>query len=327
MLKKILFPFCCFCLLLLTQCTKKKSESQVNQVSSFHLQDIRLGDGVPLQLSLSLRWKINNGRSFFKQFETTESFGMTVLQPRTTEFVRNLSNHYESVDSLFSSERETYINDVKSTLNEALDNEEITVEEVIVSNIIFPKTYTEAMEQKGLQQQKLERIRQQKVVDIAKAEANKQKVEATSKVSIAEAEAEARIQQIKAKTEKDRRQNELAKAETEAQIAKKQAQAEAERKKLLAKADLEKAKDLKDLGVQKERDLVKVNIEKKRMEAQLDREIEIEMAEMYQNNPTYASFIVNKELASKVEIAVLPSNTDAGVFGNFLKKTIEEKKD
>ena len=327
MLRNFLLPIFCLCALLLTQCTQKKSELQANQVSSFHLQDIRLGDGVPLQLSLSLRWKIKDGRSFFKQFETTESFGLTVLQPRTMEFLRDLSNHYESVDSLFSSERQAYINDVKSTLNKVLDSQEITVEEVIVSNIVFPSTYTEAMEQKGLQQQKLERIRQQKIVDIANAEANKEKVEATSKVSIAEAEAEARIQQIKAKTEKDRRQNELAKAETEAQIAKKRAQAEAERKKLLAKADLEKEKDLKDLGVQKARDLVKVDIEKQRLEAKLDREIQLELAEMYQNNPTYASFIVNKELASKVEIAVLPSNTDSGVFGNFLKKTIEEKKD
>jgi hypothetical protein len=42
-------------------------------------------------------------------------------------------------------------------------------------------------------------------------------------------------------------------------------------------------------------------------------------------NPAYASFMVNKELASKVQIAVLPSGSDANVFGDLLKQGIKSK--
>jgi len=47
-----------------------------------------------------------------------------------------------------------------------------------------------------------------------------------------------------------------------------------------------------------------------------------ETAKVYAANPAYASFLVNKELASKVQIAVLPLGTDSGVLGNIIQGAI-----
>ena len=47
-----------------------------------------------------------------------------------------------------------------------------------------------------------------------------------------------------------------------------------------------------------------------------------ETAKIYGANPAYASFLVNKELASKVQIAVLPLGTDSGVLGNIIQGAI-----
>jgi hypothetical protein len=47
-----------------------------------------------------------------------------------------------------------------------------------------------------------------------------------------------------------------------------------------------------------------------------------ETAKVYAANPAYASFLVNKELASKVQIAVLPLGTDSGVLGNIIQSAI-----
>jgi len=38
--------------------------------------------------------------------------------------------------------------------------------------------------------------------------------------------------------------------------------------------------------------------------------------------PSYAAYLVNRELASKVQIAVLPLGTESGVLGNMLQSTL-----
>ena len=293
-------------------------------VFPFHLSEIRLGDGVPLNLKVNVRWAVKNEKVFLKQFADVNAFNTLILQPRLREITSQTSMVYPSVDSVFFGQREQFIDEIKEAIQVQLGGDEANVKEVIVSNIGFPETYTAAMEKVGLQKQELERIRQQSILDVAKSDAAKKKADAESKVLIAKAEADAKVQKIKARTEKDRRQNELAIAETQAQISKKQAQADAERQKVLDKANLVKQTDLKNLEIQKQKDLVNVEVERKRKEAQVDREIQLEMATMFQNNPTYASFLVNKELASKVEIAVLPTNTDGNVLGNFLNQKINK---
>jgi hypothetical protein len=43
------------------------------------------------------------------------------------------------------------------------------------------------------------------------------------------------------------------------------------------------------------------------------------MANLCKENPTYASFIVNRELAAKVDIAVLPAGSDPTVFTDVIQ--------
>jgi len=46
------------------------------------------------------------------------------------------------------------------------------------------------------------------------------------------------------------------------------------------------------------------------------------LAVLTAENPTYAAYLVNRELASKVQIAVLPLGTESGVLGNMLQSTL-----
>lgn len=296
-----------------------------DMVHRHHLTEVRLGDGVPLSINLSVRWKILDLNVFNSQFSTPDSFNTAILEPRTLELVRTISNTFPSVDSVFYAHRPAYMAEVKQVLLDALGENGIFIKEIIVSKIDFPKTYTDAMEQVGLQRQELERIRQMNVVDLEKAEANKKKAAADGLVDIARAESEGRLQKIKAKTEESRRASEMAKAETESQVARMKAQDEAERNRLLAKADLEQRTDLKNMEIQRERELEQIQIDK---QAQLDRiefDKQRDFAELCTANPVYASFLVNKELAAKVEIAVLPNGTDPNVFGDILKHTMSSK--
>jgi hypothetical protein len=309
---------------ILSNCTNKKLPSQ-DFVHQNFLSDVRLGDGVPLQLTVSVRWKLEEVQKIQNQFITMDSFNQVILKPRSMELVKNLSNEFSSVDSVFSSDRQLYINSVKDELLAKLGEPGIIIHEIIVSDITFPVSYTKAMEEVGLQRKEIERIRQMNVVELERATANKKKAEADGQVQIAQAEAQGKLQKIQAETEKERRKIELAKAETAKQVQKMQAQAQAEKLKLIGKAELEKKRDLKDLDIQKQKDLEQIQIDKKRQLDKVALQQQVDLAKLCAENPTFATFLINKELASKVEIAVLPSGANPNIFQGLLNQNNQMK--
>lgn len=308
-------------LFILSSCKNTSSHTQVkDQMYQAVYSQVRLGDGVPLTLDLSLRWTVNDPDLFFGQFDSLDHFNRQVLNHRIRETLAQVSNEFESVDSVFSSQREFYTQKIKETVLEEVGEEGVTLKEAILSDITFPKSYTDAMSEVGLQRQELERIKQRNIVDLERAAAQKQKAAADGEVAIAKAKAEGELQKIQAKTEESRRKIELAKAETAAQTDKKMAAAEAERLRLIAKAERDKQRDLKAVDAQHKRDLMQIEIDKQRNLDKVELAKQIDFAEICTANPTYASFLVNKELASHVEIAVLPQGGEGnGVLGNFLK--------
>ncbi len=292
------------------------------QVKQHLLEGIRLGDGVPLNLDVSIRWRVTDEDNFTQQFSTINTFNELILKPRALELSKMVSNEFTSIDSVFSSQRNDYIEAIKGGLEEGLGEPGIQINEIILADVGFPTSYTKAMEEASLKQRELERIRLQNIVDVEQSAADKLRAEAQSKVAIAQAEANGRLQKINAKMEESRRQSELAKAETKAQVEKLQVAAEAEKRKLMARAELEKQQDLKDLEIQRQRDLNQLAIEKQR---EMDHGIiskESRLAAICSEHPTYASYMVNKQLASKVEVAFLPTGTDANIFTNLIKNRL-----
>jgi len=302
--------------LFLSACNKDSKpafQNQKDNIFQYKVYDARLGDGVPVGVSISLRWKVEAPQLFFDQYESKDTFQKFVLLPRSIELVRNTAHKFESVDSIFNQQQEAFIDSIRERLLINLPDEGISVKEVIVTNVAFPPTYTKAMEEKGLRQQELERIDQQSLIALASSKAQEKKAKADAEVEIARANAQKRIEKIKAQTEETRRKTELAKAETQAQIDRKKGQVIADKKRMLVQVEIEKQRDLDRQKIHQKRELDKVELER-----------QMDIAQVYQGNPTYATFLVNKELAAKVDIAVIPSGTDANVFGNFLKQTIVE---
>ena len=303
-----------------------KNKTVYHQVSKIEVKDIRLGDGVPLCLGLSVRWTFTDEKSFYSQFKSVQNYDSLIMLPRSREIVSNISNTFPSVDSVFTSMRERFILSVKKALQDKLGKEDIVVKEIIVSNIKFPQSFTQSMEKVGLKERELELIRQQKALDVEKAKADEERALANGRVSIAQAQMDGKVEQINAEAEKQRRMNAIAKAETEAQLSELNSKAEAEKvqqlgkaeaekKRMLAKVDVEKDQDMKDVAVQNQKKLNKVAFEK-----------EMDYAKLCTENPTYATFLVNKEMASKVQIAVLPTGTDGGMIRSLLQSSSANNK-
>ncbi len=297
-----------------------------DQMDFFTFQQIRLGDGVPLGVKLAIRWKITDSVLLLDQFESIDDFRSYILKTRCLELMNEAFNEFISVDSVFSSQRLVFINRLKEIITNRLGEDGMEIKEVICEQLNFPETYTDAMEKAGLQRQEMERINQETILAVARAEADKKKAEASAKVEIARANAADRVEKIKAKTEKSRRASQLAAAETQKQIAYKKAQTESDRLKLLAQTDLEKQRNLKKMDIEHEEDQIAVEVDRKKKMDMADFEIQMELAKVFQDNPIYATYLVNKEMASKVKIAVLPPGSDASVFGSLLNQTIPVSK-
>lgn len=296
-----------------------------DQVHQHTLSEIRLGDGVPMGMQLAVRWKIENEEDFKTQFPSVDDYYQKIIVPRCFEITSTVSNTYESVDSVFSPQRQQYLDDIKSNLYGRLGEEGISIKEVIVSNLVFPNNYTKAMEEAGMQRQELERIKQRQIADLARAEAEKEKAKADGKVAIVKAEAAGRLQEIQAKTEKSQRAIEMAKAETQNRVALLKTSNEAERNRVLASAELERQTELKNLELQRLREIDNLAIEKKKRMRLDELDTEMRFAKLCSENPTYASYLVNKELADNVQIAVLPTNTtDQNVFSDLIGQRMEK---
>lgn len=301
------------CLLQFCACTHQSNNPNRDHVYQTTLRDIRLGDGVPINLALSIRWKIDDSDLFYSQFQSMGMYDSVMLVPRGRELASKLSNVYSSVDSVFTTQREPYIKDLKQRLMSGLGEEGVDIKEIIVSDIYFPKTFTNAMEQIGLRERELEQIRLKNIIDLENAEAERKKAKAEGTVTIEEAKVEGEVAEINAQTERKRRLSKLAEAETEAQVIEKRALAEARKIQVLANAELEKRRNLNNLDVDQKRSLLGV-----------EKDNQVTLAGLYQTNPVFASFLVNKEMASKIQIAVVPPNTDISNLSGLIQTDLQQ---
>jgi len=241
-----------------------------DNVNTNTLKQVRLGDGVPLNIKLSIRWRIEDVKKFSEQFNSPNQYDSLILQAREKEIACNISNNFLSVDSVFTVSREKYIDQIKSSFLQLLGEDGITIKEVIVSDIIFPKSFTDAMEQVGLKERELELIRQRNIIAMENAKSEEEQAKADGKVSIAKAEVDGKVSQINAETEKKRRLSLIAKAETETRVSEINAEAEAKRLKILAKAEAERKQLLADVDVEKQKDLKDLEMQKQKERDKLE---------------------------------------------------------
>ncbi len=311
------------------QCRQESTPTSITQtnmeqdrVFKFALGPLRLADGVPLSTEVYLRWKINDTDAFTQQFASADTFQQLILYPRSHEASELAAGKFESVDSVFYGQRAAFLDAIKSSILAKAGEDNITIKEVIIADLVFPASYTRAMEKAGLHRQELELIEQQNKVALAQAVASRERAKAEAKLRIVQEEANARVELIKAKTEANKRKNALAKEETRAQIKKRQTKAEAENIRLLAKAEADRKRFLAKADLEKQQKLNQIALEQQQNLKKAERKDEIEMAQIYQSYPNYATTVVNKQLASHVKIAVLPSDANQEIFKSLFQKPV-----
>ena len=301
--------------LLLSQCTRTAEEAKMKeQIFQFRANQVRLSDGVPLDFNCYIYWNIEYPKAFLQQYDSLAAFTGKVLQPRAAQSVLEVAHRYDSVDSVFGGQRPAFMAEVKQALKRSLQMEGIIIREVTIADLSFPSSYLEFKQRAGLQRQELENIKQQTVIEIAQVEKERKMTEVRARVQVAQEEANAKILDIQTKSEERKRASELARAETQAQLDFKKAMSEAERQRTMNGVELEKLTQLKDLEISKTSQL-----------NENEWTNQTELARLHEENPRYTSFLVNKELAGKIHMAVLPTGSSPDILTNFWKGLENEK--
>ena len=291
-------------------------------VHQTELKDVRLGDGVPLSLSLSIRWRIEDGRAFTRQFADPEQYAKLVFDTKAQELAGKIANTYASVAAVFKPEREKFVREVKETLAQKLVEPDIRVKEVIIAQMPFPKNFTDALEVTATKDLELARIREKNAIDLEQAKAAQSQAQAEGQVQVEKAKIEGKVAEINAQTEDKRRLSQVAKAETESQVMERRTKAEVERQRLLTQREAERQRELNRVELEKQANLKDLELKKQKEFDQVQIAKEKELAALTAGNPAYAAFLVNRELASKVQIAVLPLGTESGVLGNIIQHSL-----
>ncbi|HSB71999.1 MAG TPA: SPFH domain-containing protein [Candidatus Methylomirabilis sp.] len=291
-------------------------------VHQTELKDVRLGGGVPLTLALSIRWRVEDGAAFTKQFADPEQYGQLVFDAKARELAGKIANAHASLAAVFRPEREKFVRELKETLTQKLGEPGIAVKEVILAEILFPKNFTDALEVTATKDLELARIREKNTLDLEQAKAAQSQAQAEGQVQVEKARIEGKVAEINAQTEDKRRLSQVAKAETEAQVLERRTKAEVERQRLLALREVERQRDLNRVELEKQANLKDLELKRQKEFDQVQIAKEKELAALTAGNPAYASFLVNRELASKVQIAVLPLGTESGVLGNIIQHSL-----
>jgi hypothetical protein len=211
---------------------------------------------------------------------------------------------------------------VKDALAKQLGEPGVTIKEVILADVLFPKNFTDALEVKATKEQELDRIRQQSTIEQENARAAQLKATAEGQVEIERARVAGKVAEINAQTEDKRRLSSIARAETEAQVMERQAKSEVKRRRMLTAQEVERQRKLNVIELEKVARLKDLDVKKQQELDDLAVARDQKTAAVYAANPAYASFLVNKELASKVQLAVLPLGTESAVLGNLIQGAI-----
>ncbi|MDZ7848239.1 MAG: SPFH domain-containing protein [Owenweeksia sp.] len=321
-------------------CNQNSKSPQLTRqqlVSQTTLGGVRLADGMPLEITLSTRWEVHDREMFEEKFGTAGRYETLVLYPMQKELASQVAINFAHIDSVFTSQRHLFTKELKKHLLRHLGESDVEMKEVIISSVQFPESYTSMKEKLALQEQELKSIQKQSVIDLEQAEARKKQAIAQGAVNVEQAQLDAKLEQIQASMEESRRASRLARAETEKQVAAKRAESDARRQVLMAQADaeqrtlyadveVEKTRKLKDLEVERQEELAEVELNKKRLNGEIAYQADLKMSGLCEQSPAYASYLINKEMAEKVQIAVLPSGKHAQVFDGLLSQTMEFEK-
>ena len=174
-IKKLQIIITSFAIVLLLQSSiKSEQDSEVSIPFDFikdhameaKLAQLRLADGAPISVDLTYRWKVAIVDIFRQLFEGVRAFDSLVLKARAREIADLQTVKFLTIDSVFTTQREDFVEAIRTELRFNLGGNKAIIKEVIVTNLSFPTRYTNALEDISLRTKDIEVISYESLMNI-----------------------------------------------------------------------------------------------------------------------------------------------------------------
>jgi regulator of protease activity HflC (stomatin/prohibitin superfamily) len=146
-------------------------------------------DGQKVNIDITMQYRINGDDAPWIYQQVGLDYAGKVLRPGIRNVARDIVTGYDSTQLFTQETRLEAQNKMKDTLQTLYDKNKIQLEEILLRNIRFSEVYLQAIEDKQVAQQRIQ-----------KAEYERQESEKTKEKKIIEAQAEAEAIRLKGET-------------------------------------------------------------------------------------------------------------------------------
>ncbi len=132
-------------------------------------------NGLAMQLDASVRYRIVPEELVQLQHEVGPKYFETILEPVLRSEARRVIGRY-TPEELYSSKRDVIEREIREELRQKIEGRHLVLEAVLIRNIELPEAIREAIDKKLAAEQEV--LKMKYLLDIAKATAEQQRIEA-----------------------------------------------------------------------------------------------------------------------------------------------------
>jgi len=269
--------------------------------------NVTAAEGLTIGLAITVRYKLDPNRLAYIHDNLPPDIDTEVVPPVVATVFREIVPNY-TIRDVFARRREEIRKAAAAQITQKLKSDGVTVEEVMLRDIVLPPDYARGLEGLIEKEQEDEGLTVQaeiekKQVQIAQYQAEAQKVR-----TVKQAEAGGQVRVLQAKAESDAMQYTLPLKEKQIQQTK--LEAEARKQATIQNAEAEAQAKVIDSRAEQERQQLLASAEANRIRvvAAADKERLQGEALALKSNPLLINKIVAEKLSDKIQVMMVPSD-------------------
>jgi regulator of protease activity HflC (stomatin/prohibitin superfamily) len=269
--------------------------------------NVTAGEGLKIGLAITVRYKLDPSQLAHIHNNLPADIDTEVVPPVVATVFRQIVPNY-TIRDVFARRREDIRQSASEEITQKLKRDGITVEEVMLRDIVLPTDYARGLEGLIEKEQEDEGLIVQTAIEKKQVQIAQYQAEALKVRTVKQAEAGAQVRVLQAKAESDAMQYTLPLKEKQIQQTK--LEAEARKQATIQNAEAEAQAKVIDSKAEQERQQLLASAEANRIRvvAAADKERLQGEALALKSNPLLINKIVAEKLSDKIQVMMVPAD-------------------
>lgn len=269
--------------------------------------NVTASEGLKIGLAITVRYKLDPSQLAHIHNNLPADIDIEVVPPVVATVFREIVPNY-TIRDVFARRREDIRQSASEQITQKLKRDGITVEEVMLRDIVLPTDYARGLEGLIEKEQEDEGLIVQTAIEKKQVQIAQYQAEAQKVRTVKQAEAGAQVRVLQAKAESDAMQYTLPLKEKQIQQTK--LEAEARKQATIQNAEAEAQAKVIDSKAEQERQQLLASAEANRIRvvAAADKERLQGEALALKSNPLLINKIVAEKLSDKIQVMMVPAD-------------------